>query len=233
MTYAYIEKPLHDYYRAHYPRLHAVCITEAQNRMLGGGLPVIPYGIDVERIPFVTDARGLPDHGRPARAAQGRRPRHRDRRARGAAARHRRRRDAVPRRERAVLRGAGPRRTWTAERSSTIPTLPNAEVARAHGPRPRLPLPDLLGRALRPRRRRGHGRRHPRRSRTPRGSLPELVEHGVTGFLGETDEELAGIRPRASAEIDRAACRRRAEERYSAERMVSDYEALYRRLAAR
>jgi glycosyltransferase involved in cell wall biosynthesis len=64
---------------------------------------------------------------------------------------------------------------------------------------------------------------------TPRGSLPELVEHGVTGFLGETDEELAEYAERAG-DLDRAACRRRAEERYSADRMVSDYEALYRTL---
>ena len=28
---------------------------------------------------------------------------------------------------------------------------------------------------------------------TPRGSLPELVAHGVTGFLGETDDDLAGF----------------------------------------
>ena len=47
---------------------------------------------------------------------------------------------------------------------------------------------------------------------TPRGSLPELVEHGVTGFLGETDEELAAYALRAG-ELDRAACRRRAETR--------------------
>jgi glycosyltransferase involved in cell wall biosynthesis len=66
---------------------------------------------------------------------------------------------------------------------------------------------------------------------TPRGSLPELVEHGVTGFLGETDEELAGY-VRLVGEIDRAACRRRAEERYGVERMVSDYEAFYRRAVA-
>jgi glycosyltransferase involved in cell wall biosynthesis len=66
---------------------------------------------------------------------------------------------------------------------------------------------------------------------TPRGSLPELVAHGVTGFLGETDEELADYTIRAG-DLDRSACRRRAEERYSAERMVSDYEALYRRIVA-
>jgi glycosyltransferase involved in cell wall biosynthesis len=66
---------------------------------------------------------------------------------------------------------------------------------------------------------------------TPRGSLPELVAHGVTGYLGETDEELAEYAIQAG-DLDRAACRRRAEERYSADRMVSDYEALYRRMVA-
>ena len=65
---------------------------------------------------------------------------------------------------------------------------------------------------------------------TPRGSLPELVEHGVTGFLGETDEELTGFVGRA-ADIDRAACRRRAEALYGFERMVSDYEAFYKTIA--
>jgi len=64
---------------------------------------------------------------------------------------------------------------------------------------------------------------------TPRGSLPELVAHGVTGFLGETDDDLAGF-VRDVGRIDRAACRRRAEERYSVGRMVADYEALYARL---
>ena len=52
MTYAYIERPLHEYYRRNFPRLHPVCVTEAQNRMLGGGLPVIRYGVDVARVPF-------------------------------------------------------------------------------------------------------------------------------------------------------------------------------------
>ena len=61
--------------------------------------------------------------------------------------------------------------------------------------------------------------------------LPELVEHGVTGFLGETDEELAGYVARAG-QLDRSACRRRAEEKYSAKRMVSDYEALYEKILA-
>jgi glycosyltransferase involved in cell wall biosynthesis len=58
------------------------------------------------------------------------------------------------------------------------------------------------------------------------------VEHGVTGFLGESDAELAGF-VREVGRIDRRACRRRAEERYSVRRMVADYESLYERLVER
>src|SRR5262249_33927706 len=52
MTYAYIEPHLHAYYRSRYPRLTGVCISQAQSRSLGGGLPVIPYGVDVAHVPF-------------------------------------------------------------------------------------------------------------------------------------------------------------------------------------
>jgi glycosyltransferase involved in cell wall biosynthesis len=64
---------------------------------------------------------------------------------------------------------------------------------------------------------------------TPRGSLPELVEQGITGFLGETDQELVAF-VRRIGEIDRETCRRSAQERFSAQRMVGDYERLYRDL---
>ena len=59
-----------------------------------------------------------------------------------------------------------------------------------------------------------------------RGCLPELVEHGVTGFLADTPEELSAYARRVS-EIDRAACRRAAEERFGAARVAEDYLALY------
>jgi glycosyltransferase involved in cell wall biosynthesis len=62
--------------------------------------------------------------------------------------------------------------------------------------------------------------------------MPELVVHGVRGFVGGTDEDLARF-VRDVRGIDRVACRRRAEERYSVERMVADYEALYRSLLER
>ena len=59
-----------------------------------------------------------------------------------------------------------------------------------------------------------------------RGCLPELVEHGVTGFLADTEEELAAYARRVG-ELDRAACRRAAEARCSAGTMAERYLALY------
>jgi glycosyltransferase involved in cell wall biosynthesis len=60
-----------------------------------------------------------------------------------------------------------------------------------------------------------------------RGSMPELIDHGVTGFL--VDDVAGAIAAVAGiGEIDRAACRRAAEERFSVERMADRYLALYR-----
>ncbi len=60
---------------------------------------------------------------------------------------------------------------------------------------------------------------------TPRGSAPEIVDDGVTGFLAET-AELSALLPRA-AELEPAACRQVVETRFSAHRMVADHIALY------
>lgn len=62
-----------------------------------------------------------------------------------------------------------------------------------------------------------------------RGSMPELIEHGVTGFLVDTlDEAVAAIE--RVGEIDRATCRARVAERFSVERMADDYIRLYQQL---
>lgn len=60
---------------------------------------------------------------------------------------------------------------------------------------------------------------------TPVGSAPEIIEHGKTGYLGDT-EQLAGL-VHAAAGLSRAACRRSVEDRFSAERMVADHLLLY------
>jgi glycosyltransferase involved in cell wall biosynthesis len=62
---------------------------------------------------------------------------------------------------------------------------------------------------------------------TPRGAAPEIVEHGVTGFLGRTTTELAGA-VASVADLDRRACRDAVEARFSMNRMARDHERLYR-----
>ena len=63
----------------------------------------------------------------------------------------------------------------------------------------------------------------------PRGSLPELVEKGVTGYLAKNEGEMVElIRPGGPVDgFDRVRCRARAIERFSSARMVADYERLY------
>jgi glycosyltransferase involved in cell wall biosynthesis len=67
---------------------------------------------------------------------------------------------------------------------------------------------------------------------TPCGAAPEIVDHGVTGFLAGSVVDLAAA-VRRVGELDRGACRRAAEERFSAERMVRDHLALYGRARER
>jgi glycosyltransferase involved in cell wall biosynthesis len=63
------------------------------------------------------------------------------------------------------------------------------------------------------------------------GALPEIIEHGVDGFLVDDLEE-AEFAIRLVGDLDRATIRARALARFSAERMVDDYERVYRRLIA-
>ncbi|MEG3180246.1 glycosyltransferase family 4 protein [Sphingomonas sp. LT1P40] len=62
-----------------------------------------------------------------------------------------------------------------------------------------------------------------------RGSMPELIEHGVTGMLvGSLDEAIAAID--TIGDLDRATIRRAVVERFSVERMADAYLALYREI---
>jgi len=62
-----------------------------------------------------------------------------------------------------------------------------------------------------------------------RGSVPELVEPGVTGFVVNSLEEMvAVIRPGGPLDhFDRRRCRARALQRFSRTRLVLDYERVY------
>jgi glycosyltransferase involved in cell wall biosynthesis len=67
---------------------------------------------------------------------------------------------------------------------------------------------------------------------TPRGSVPEIVQHGRNGFIGVEPDGLAAALQRASA-LDRTACRASVEERFTAAQMAQNYVALFERMLQR
>ena len=62
-----------------------------------------------------------------------------------------------------------------------------------------------------------------------RGSLPEIIDHGVTGFLCETLEEMVQSVRHVSV-LERHRCRQAFDARFCSERMVQDYLRVYERL---
>ncbi len=65
-----------------------------------------------------------------------------------------------------------------------------------------------------------------------RGAVAEVIVDGRTGLMADTLEELVEAVRRVET-LERAACRRHVEERFSVERMADGYETIYRRLVAR
>ena len=65
----------------------------------------------------------------------------------------------------------------------------------------------------------------------PGGSVAEIVEPGVTGFVVE-DVQSAVEAVAAATRLDRSLCRARFEERFSAPRMARDYVELYEHVIA-
>ena len=62
-----------------------------------------------------------------------------------------------------------------------------------------------------------------------RGSMPELIDHGVTGFLVESLDEAVEAIARID-EIDRAACRAAVAARFTVDHMADRYLSLYGKL---
>ena len=63
----------------------------------------------------------------------------------------------------------------------------------------------------------------------PEGSVPEILEDGVTAHFGRTVDDLVRAVGRIG-DLDRRACRETFERRFSDARMAADYELLYRRI---
>ncbi|HEX6265723.1 MAG TPA: glycosyltransferase family 4 protein [Burkholderiales bacterium] len=64
------------------------------------------------------------------------------------------------------------------------------------------------------------------------GAVPEIVEHGVSGFVVDSIDQAVALVPRIS-QLDRARVRARYEARFTASRMARDYLAAYRALGRR
>ena len=65
-----------------------------------------------------------------------------------------------------------------------------------------------------------------------RGSVPEVMEDGVTGFIVDNvDEAVAAVRPR-STRSTAPSVRAHFEKRFTSRRMAEDYLELYERLIA-
>lgn len=62
-----------------------------------------------------------------------------------------------------------------------------------------------------------------------RGSVPEIIEDGVTGFIVE-DVEQAVVAVKSIDGLDRVECRRIFDQRFSARRMAQDYLHLYEKV---
>jgi glycosyltransferase involved in cell wall biosynthesis len=65
-----------------------------------------------------------------------------------------------------------------------------------------------------------------------KGSAPELIEHGTSGFIVETIEDAVRAVVDA-ARLDRTACRAAFDARYTADRMAREYVSIYEKLLER
>jgi glycosyltransferase involved in cell wall biosynthesis len=63
----------------------------------------------------------------------------------------------------------------------------------------------------------------------PCGAVPEVIKHGVTGFLARDVDDLVAAVDKIDS-IPREQCRREFEERFTAEVMIEKYERVYDRL---
>jgi glycosyltransferase involved in cell wall biosynthesis len=63
----------------------------------------------------------------------------------------------------------------------------------------------------------------------PNGSVPEIVDEGVTGFIVDSLDKAVSAAHKVAL-LDRARVRARFEQRFSAARMARDYLAVYRSL---
>jgi glycosyltransferase involved in cell wall biosynthesis len=226
MTYAYIEKEIHDYYRTHFSNCFPVCISRAQAKMLGDqSLPVIYNGVEADEIPFndapedffliagrMTPGKGIAEAIRIAKRAGVRLL------IVGQVTKH------LPWSEGYFLQKVKPH--IDGEQIRHVESMPYAELmkwmGRARGFLFPLQWDEPFGMVVVESMAAGTPV-----LAYPRGSMPELVKDGETGYLVRDEEEMA--RALLSIDrLDRRRCRAWVEQNFSAARMIDGYEQLYK-----
>ena len=230
ITYHYIERAEHDYYRKAMPRLHPVCVSKRQAELLGEPeLPVVYNGLDMAAVPFQAEpddylvvvgrmvpAKGIAEAIQIAKRAG----------------------------ERLVIVGAvSPYLPWSAayfeeqvaphvdgDRITYIAEAPNAEVlelvSRAKGFLFPLQGEEPFGLTVLEAMACGTPV-----VTMPRGAMPELVADGLSGFIVESLEEARTAIGKLGT-LNRRAVRAHVEARFTHERMVDGYQAVYRDVLA-
>lgn len=229
ITYAYIEKELHDYYRGHFSNCFPVCVSSAQARLLGDpSLPVVYNGIDLADIPFhrspedfflvvgrMTPGKGITEAIAIARKAGVKLV------IVGDVTRH------LPWSEEYFLKEVEPH--IDGSRIRHIKQLPYGELlelmARARGLIFPLQWDEPFGMVVVEAMAAGAPVLAYRR-----GSMPELIRDGETGFLLDSEEAMVEAVLKIGT-LERWCCRDWVEKHFSVDCMVEGYEALYRKVA--
>jgi glycosyltransferase involved in cell wall biosynthesis len=226
MTYGYIEKAVHDYYRRRFPRCLPVCVSKSQRVLLGDhSIPVVYNGVDTTAIRFedkpddffiivgrMTPGKGIAEAIRIAQKTGVRLL------IIGHVTSH------LPWSEEYFLKAVKPH--IDGRRICYIERLPYAEVVQLMGKAKAFLFPLQWDEPF------GMVVIEAMAAGTPviaypRGAMPELIRDGETGYLPATEEEMLDSLHRVE-HLDRAHCRRWVEEHFSIERMVEDYERLYK-----
>jgi glycosyltransferase involved in cell wall biosynthesis len=229
MTYAYIEKEIHEYYRSRFANCMPVCVSRAQAGMLGDeSLPVVYNGIDVDAVPFnslpedffiivgrMTPGKGIAEAIRIAKKAKV---------------------------KLLIVGSVTSHLPWSEEYFSkqVKPFIDGVAISYVE----RLPRSELLARMSQAR-----GFLFPLQwdepfgmvvtesmaagtpvLAYPRGSMAELIRDGETGYLVRNEDEMVEALV-AVDKLDRRRCREWVQQKFSVEKMVDAYEKLYQKVA--